>query len=336
MSTAVTYARQQRLFNKGVLSQAPGGHDAITMYAGAIMWLACFVFAITACSWTVFGVNDYLQKLGDSFNGLGVKARKHLDHCRTLLSTCSFAAESLRNLERNLNVLCHYTSQNRDNLKEAVTDFAAGDSGGFDDDTRYCEDGHSPTLDQYQAQDSDLPPLKLKFSAFEDHARDGHVAATADKAAEDTHLKSLRGKLAQARRQLRNLEMQNLPTNTSKLRHPIRAAQSIFTNTQTPQTGAHSLESKIANKKLDIRYIDQEYEASRNRLYGWNAAISEWAWTLRKWNKLIKEREKEDSRADPETRRLRTLTIWTFFGMIGCWVAQWVWWVGYIRVMGDA
>jgi hypothetical protein len=64
MASAVTYARQQRFFKKGVLIQAPGGHDALAMYAGALMWLACFVFAIAACSWTVFGVNDYLQKLG--------------------------------------------------------------------------------------------------------------------------------------------------------------------------------------------------------------------------------------------------------------------------------
>jgi hypothetical protein len=75
----VTYARQQRFFNNGVLIQAPGGHDALTMYAGALMWLTCFVFAIAACSWTVFGVNDYLQKLGDGLNGLRVQARKDRD-----------------------------------------------------------------------------------------------------------------------------------------------------------------------------------------------------------------------------------------------------------------
>jgi hypothetical protein len=326
MGSAVTYARQQRFFNNGVLIQAPSGHDALTMYAGALMWLACFVFAIAACSWTVFGVNDYLQKLGDSLNGLCVQAHKHRDQCSRLLSSYSFAAQSLRSLEGNLTVLCRCPFNNRDNVKEAVDQFAAGDSGGSGDDARLYEDGRSPAHDhQYQAQGWDLPPLSLEFSTFRDHATEGHAAATAAKVTEGIHLSDLRGEHNQARSQFRSLEKRNLLTIASKLRHPIRAAEILLANNQPPQTGTNSLERKIDKEKHNILDIAQKCETSSVRINGWNATISEWSWALRKWQDLIEKREKERSRADPETIRLRTLTMWTFFGMIGCWIAQWVW-----------
>ena len=247
------------------------------------------------------------------------------------------AAQSLRSLEGNLTVLCRYSFKDRDSVKEAVSQFAAGESGGSGDDTRFYEHGYSPDRDhRYQAQGRDLPRLSLEFSTFRDHAAEGHAAATAAKATEGIHLSGLRGELNQPRSQLRNLEKQNWLAMASKWRHPIRAAQNVFANNPPPQTGTNSVESKITKMKLDILAITQKCEASLVRINGWNATISEWSWALRKWQDLIEKREKERSRADPETRRLRTLTRWTFFGMTGCWIAQWVWWVGYIRLMGNA
>ncbi|KAK4225974.1 hypothetical protein QBC38DRAFT_481728 [Podospora fimiseda] len=34
-------------------------------------------------------------------------------------------------------------------------------------------------------------------------------------------------------------------------------------------------------------------------------------------------------------RRLRKFVYVAVFGMMGCWVAQWVWWAGYVQLMGD-
>ncbi|KAE9372545.1 hypothetical protein N431DRAFT_466789 [Stipitochalara longipes BDJ] len=342
MGFAVNYARHQRFFKKGVLSQAPGGHDAITMYAGALMWLACFVFAIAACSWTVFGVNDYLLQLGERLGGLSVKARKHLEDCRTLLSRNSFAADSLGNLDKNLRVLCRYPFQNPDNLRDAVTEFARRESGiwdkqVWDHDTIYYENGRSSAHSRDSGENPGLQPLSPKLSTFRDNAQVGYDAARAARAAEATSLDGFYRDLTQAKSQLRDLEEQNLSTMTSRLRHPIRAVQKVFTTVQpSAYADGGSLERRIANQKRDIEAILRKCEASSSRCAGWDATSSEWAWALRKWDGLIEEREKEGSRVNPETRRLRTLTKWTFLGMIGCWVAQWVWWVGYIRVMGDA
>lgn len=341
MGSAVTFARQQKLFNNGVLSHAQGGHDAITMYAGALMWLACFIFAIGACSWTVLGVNTYLLQLGSSFNGLAVKARKHRDGCRTLLSKNSFAAESLGSLEKNLSVLCLQPFQDHNSLSQAVTQFARKESGNrykevADYDPRYYENSHSSSRSRRSRENSDL---SLKLPTFRDNAQRGYDTATSARAAEAIALNNLRGQLVRAKTQLRNLELQILPTTAAQLRHPIRAARRFFTGVQPLETGAEPFERKIARTKIDIETLIRSCEANASVMAGWDATISEWSWTLRKWDHLIEEREKERSRADiadPETRRLRTLTKWTFFGMLGCWIAQWVWWVGYIRVMGDA
>ncbi|KAH8766267.1 hypothetical protein BGZ57DRAFT_955649 [Hyaloscypha finlandica] len=313
MGSAVTFARQQKLFNNGVLSHAQGGHDAITMYAGALMWLACFIFAIGACSWTVLGVNTYLLRLGRSFNGLAVKARKHRDGCRTLLSKNSFAAESLGSLEKNLSVLCLQPFQDHNSLRQAVTQFARKKSGNrykevTDYDTRYYENGHSSSRSRRSRAKSDL---SLKLPTFRDNTQRVYDTATSARAAEAIALNDLRGQLVHAKTQLRNLELQILPTTAAQLRHPIRAARRFFTSMT----------------KIDIETLIRSCEANASVIAGWDATISEWSWTLRKWDHLIEEREKERSRADiadPETRTLRTLTKWTFFGMLGCWIAQWV------------
>jgi hypothetical protein len=304
--------------------------------------LSCkFIFAIGACSWTVLGVNTYLLRLGRSLNGLAVKARKHRDGCRTLLSKNSFAAESLGSLEKNISVLCLQPFQEHSSVRQAVTQFARKESGNrykevTDYNTRYYENGHSSGRSRRSGENSDL---SLKLPTFRDNAQRGYDAATSTRAAEAITLNNLHRQLVQAKTQLRNLELQILPTTTAQLRHPIRAARRFFTSMQPLETGVEPLERKIARTKIDIGTLTRSCEASASVIAGWDATISEWSWTLRKWDHLIEEREKERSRADdadPETRRLRTLTKWTFFGMLGCWIAQWVWWVGYIRVMGDA
>jgi hypothetical protein len=298
--------------------------------------LSCkFIFAIGACSWTVLGVNTYLLRLGRSLNGLAVKARKHRDGCRTLLSKNSFAAESLGSLEKNISVLCLQPFQDHSSVRQAVTQFARKESGNrykevTDYNTRYYENGHSSGRSRRSRENSDL---SLKLPTFRDNAQRGYDATTSARAAEAITLNNL------PKTQLRNLELQILPTTTAQLRHLIRAVRRFFTGVQPLETGAEPLARKIARMMFDIGTLILSCEASASVIAGWDASNSEWSWTLRKWDHLIEEREKERSRADiadPETRKLRTLTKWMFFGMLGCWIAQWVWWVGYIRVMGDA
>lgn len=55
------------------------------------------------------------------------------------------------------------------------------------------------------------------------------------------------------------------------------------------------------------------------------------------WIKERKSREKE--RAQDNKGRaslLRTIAMRTIAGMVGCWIAQWLWWTGYVHVAGDS
>lgn len=51
------------------------------------------------------------------------------------------------------------------------------------------------------------------------------------------------------------------------------------------------------------------------------------------WEKQALQRKREKEYAE-KGGLLRDIAIKTVFGMLGCWIAQWIWWVGYVRVSG--
>jgi len=48
--------------------------------------------------------------------------------------------------------------------------------------------------------------------------------------------------------------------------------------------------------------------------------------------KLNKEQAVHKSQQDVRLKKIAQRTI---AGMIGCWVAQWVWWIGFVKLYGD-
>ncbi|KAH0533945.1 hypothetical protein FGG08_007444 [Glutinoglossum americanum] len=82
----------------------------------------------------------------------------------------------------------------------------------------------------------------------------------------------------------------------------------------------------------------------RSILNGWRDVVARWTAITKEWGKLDsewtnartrREREAAEELAD-HTQKLRGIAIKTIAGMFLCWIAQWVWWVGYIRVAGDS
>jgi hypothetical protein len=55
----------------------------------------------------------------------------------------------------------------------------------------------------------------------------------------------------------------------------------------------------------------------------------------RYWGKLKRKREKE-GRDSAKGAMLKKIAWRTVVGIMGCWIAQWVWWIGYVRVTGDS
>ena len=70
---------------------------------------------------------------------------------------------------------------------------------------------------------------------------------------------------------------------------------------------------------------------------GWNEVLKSVMALENRWELLSTQhqREEEEEKQDPGTK-LRLTAAKALAGMIGCWAAQWVWWIGYIRRMGDS
>ncbi|KAH8702963.1 hypothetical protein GQ44DRAFT_778284 [Phaeosphaeriaceae sp. PMI808] len=57
----------------------------------------------------------------------------------------------------------------------------------------------------------------------------------------------------------------------------------------------------------------------------------------KEWTRQEKHRKKEKKRKEEGLKGLlQTIAIRTIVVLGGCWIAQWVWWVGYIRVADQA
>ena len=58
----------------------------------------------------------------------------------------------------------------------------------------------------------------------------------------------------------------------------------------------------------------------------------------KQWGRLAQEREQDLARLpeDADAQRLKRFALVGVLGMAGCWIAQWVWWVGFIGTMGDS
>ena len=72
-------------------------------------------------------------------------------------------------------------------------------------------------------------------------------------------------------------------------------------------------------------------------VHGWDEVLKSVMTLENRWELLStqRQREEEEEKQDPGTK-LRLIAAKALVGMIGCWVAQWVWWVGYIRLAGDS
>jgi hypothetical protein len=70
---------------------------------------------------------------------------------------------------------------------------------------------------------------------------------------------------------------------------------------------------------------------------GWDEIVKSVMTLENRWGSLStqRQREEEEEKQDPGTK-LRVIAAKALVGMIGCWAAQWVWWVGYIRLAGDS
>jgi hypothetical protein len=80
--------------------------------------------------------------------------------------------------------------------------------------------------------------------------------------------------------------------------------------------------------------IHGEWEAI---VHGWDEVLKSVKTLENRWELQSTQRQREEEEEKQDARKkLRRIAAKALVGMIGCWVAQWVWWVGYIRLAGDS
>ncbi|OAP58992.1 hypothetical protein AYL99_06289 [Fonsecaea erecta] len=92
-----------------------------------------------------------------------------------------------------------------------------------------------------------------------------------------------------------------------------------------------------------IRTGETKSQCERHALEAWRGLCTSWvqigaehARLIKIWSGLEKKRRKEDEeRQRGNSALLKKIALRSIVGMFGCWAAQWVWWVGYVRASGD-
>ncbi|OAG44121.1 hypothetical protein AYO21_01578 [Fonsecaea monophora] len=107
-------------------------------------------------------------------------------------------------------------------------------------------------------------------------------------------------------------------------------------NTGGDQDSVASLEASIRNQETKQRSELRVLQAW-NELCTFCAQVgAEHARLTKIWAGLEKKRRKEDEeRRKGNGALLKKIALRSIAGMFGCWAAQWVWWVGYVRASGD-
>ena len=151
-------------------------------------------------------------------------------------------------------------------------------------------------------------------------------ASTSRVAAKDA-LDRLKRERADARVRVSNSKTGYIPEIQRKFRNnPSRWAREAA-EAELAEAQARIREDEILIRQLDMLEPDRNYMLSK-----WEFAKAEWDAVTTEWKKQAEaRRQEEENPIDPQVRRLRNFAMTTVAGMFTCWVAQWVWWTGYIK-----
>lgn len=325
MGTATQYARVQKFYHFGRLNNVVHGKDAITMYAGSLLWLTVVTFAVVACSMSVFNVNQYVSSLVGMLLGREKKdARKFSLRCQEEIKRLSRQRERARKLQethpRILQLVAiPYESEYPTLLKN--------------------------WLAMVQTWQVLVYYLEVDIPAFRRLEKD--------------YEKKKRQERAKTRRQWRKYVNPNLASDLETATWKFESAKARITD--IPSDALRVIEDGVwiasasakAKERLDESLIKVDVYRSGNILsksdkkllvkiaHDLRDLLGSWH-TINKtilesfeaaWRKQQEAREAEEAERNRDpSERLKSIANTTVFGMFGCWVAQWVWWYGYIQV----
>lgn len=367
------YGRKQRFYSldRGI-GDTEFGRAGLTMYAGAVIWLVVVIFALAACFEAVSGLTARIDgMIGRIWKPSSVeKERECRARYRSLRQDAARLSARLVqqgfSLERDQDRVENADLERSFGFSEQLQEFCTSVQGAWDTiikTSKRVEQSLTIDYDKYKqvrGEVGDLPAEATPethdvFTRFEEAQSDLIKIPTqacdeiriilrershAHQQLETHHndlLRMLRSKRPLAEKMLDWAGLGKVPAQFD-LEHAIQASQR--------KEFLQTLNSMIVHSRL----LMDSLQKCRRR----------WRKAAKCHRPLLEERiSKEEIVPDTvlfflsRTKR-RTLKKWVvttdnvkrrlhlrrfayiaFLGMIGCWIAQWVWWAGYVQLMGD-
>jgi hypothetical protein len=309
MGKAVQYGRAQRFYKRHAFDGAPHAEDALLMYAGAVLWLVVIFFAILACFYVIL---DLSKLLGNTWSRVIGKVKDvQMNASRSVAMLDDITAQRFE-LESMLPVwLPSEASEDLLGLFDYLSNMAVSC-------TEYCA-----RLEKYLVDDADM------LQSLERKKRD------------------LVSKVRRLERKKQQIDTTNIRGELQTVEHTLKDAQFMWDHTPSEQVFL-SADWNQRMSTIEARFptvwpgyvpphLQNQLEKRCSILKNPTESINRlWNFTHVRWQILEYQRTNEGTRSrKPEVERLRRLAFTIVIGMFACWLAQWLWWIGYIRTMGD-
>ncbi|KAK3986140.1 hypothetical protein QBC44DRAFT_144294 [Cladorrhinum sp. PSN332] len=356
---AANYGRRQRFYNLDRV-----GRDGLTMYAGAAMWLGVVIFALVACFNSVTGLTERIEGIVGRI-WQPISAEKEWN-CRGQYVALRDAAADFAFKVSGHNPLREGEIRGREQDQRWVTDHVNAHQE-YVIAQREAWQGLSKTwetlIETSERMEASLAIDEEKYERRKEdivflhpQTRDTHDAFTRFKEAQRTLLATPRLACNTVKKELQEASrtLESLHRERQEVRRKIwqcrtgwdsimRALPRLTASRNLKVTDKPELTSTCEISHLDERFISLKAICDQYPplLKALGEAGDRWQ-AVGNRRKRLKEEEPGKAaegwvvgRGGKEERRLRRFVYIVLIGMTGCWIAQWVWWVGYVRSMGE-
>lgn len=316
MGIGVNYARRQKFFLEGHLVGSWYATQAKIMYARSILWLAAVPLAIVACLWSVLGVSEIIWWLNADWIEVKKTAKEHTD-------TGSEEQEKLLGLKIWMKIEGQEPWQQ--------------ETGRLQNDLSTAIDSAFMEWDELNAM------WKTLYTELQNEQKERRLIERKLKRATD-RLKGLQEgtREMQERYQAKETAQEAKSANdwawytgtpTGKRTEAHEHFTKIGTQLVSNERQRAEVETLLATCERDIqRQILRTIVDSWDELLRRQATLrQDWAAYADEW-RLIAEKRSEDPLNPPRVNHLSYVVI---FPMLLCWIAQWLWWAGFVGVAGD-
>jgi hypothetical protein len=311
--TVANFAQSQHFYNLDHrLDNVPYGVEAKLMYAGSLLWLVVILFTLIAIFWSILGVNKQIGLLA-TFVGVTKGPVKRLQ--RKLEPLLRRTQESHDSLLKHNSILDQHHFDHLQNLRQArFHQVKSCDS---------VKESLTDLIRSIEIEEKDYNKTKSNLKRLE--RRVDQNLGQVDVAGARQEVERLRGVL----RRTSNFNVNLASNSLNGIGSRVRQAQSVIRH-----------KSKIINHNVTAgnKSYREMIKRQQKVLQEWKAVENSWILLQKIWEEVALRWQKRLDRFSDATNpqgKLRDVVTSTLLGMVGCWVAQWIFWIGFVGLYSN-